>query len=183
MKLPFKPFAVIARLLLAAALLLAVIPLPASVALARAGCAATHTVSGPETIWRLAKQYGVPAMRIAKANNIKPPYTLTSSQQICIPAKTAGSLNTGVSISAALSKDSLTISGTGFPKLRAYNVKISSGSAWYKLTDILMTDKNGAIKEVRYTLPAELKGKAELTVCLKDTQTDALGCFKAGGAQ
>ena len=52
-------------------------------------------------------------------------------------------------------------------------------NAWYVLVDNLRSDKNGALQKVRYKLPAELKGRTELTICLKDMGTDAQGCVKA----
>lgn len=169
--------AVATKLLLALAILFTVSPAPAYAA---QECAKTHVVEAHETIWRLVKEYGVPAARIAQANRLKRPYTLKEGQEICIPPKSAGSLGTNVSVSATLSSDSVTITGSGFLKAHVYKVKAQDAGAWYVLSENLRADKNGALPKTRYKLPAELKGKAVLTICLKDMSTDALGCFKAG---
>lgn len=168
------------KLLLALALLFSMTPVSAYAA---QECAETHTVAAHETIWRLVKEYGVPASRIAQANGLEWPYTLKEGQKICIPPKSAGSLGSSVSLSAVLSKDSVTLTGSGFPKWHTYRVKALNDDTWYTLGDNLRADKNGAIQKTRYKLPAELKGKTALTICLKDMATDALGCFKASVSQ
>jgi hypothetical protein len=176
---PFKRLFLAFNLLMAFTLLLAMIPISASAASAGVECLETYKVTGHETIWRLVKKYDVSASRIAQANGLKPPYTLKIGQEICIPTKSAGSLSTSVSLSVSLSRDSVTIAGSGFPKAHTYNVKASSGGAWYRLVDNLRPDKNGELQKVRYKLPDELRGVQELSICLKDTSTNALNCVRA----
>lgn len=173
---PFARFSLVFKLLLALALLFTMTPVPA---FAAAGCSQTHVVSAHDTIWRLVKEYGVPASRIAQANGLVWPYKLKVGQEICIPPKSAGGLSATISVSATLSSDSVTLTGSGFPKDHAYRVKARDAGVWYVLGDNLRIDKNGVLQKVRYKLPAELKGKSELTICLKDMGTDALGCFTA----
>jgi len=179
MQTSFTPFARLSmaiKLLLTLALLFAMTPVSAYAA---QECAETHTVTAHETIWRLVKKYGVSANRIAQANRLERPYTLKEGQKICIPSKSAGGLGANISVSATLSDGSVTITGSGFPKSHVYKVKGRDTGAWYVLGENLRVDKNGAIQKTRYKLPAELKGKTVLTICLKDMGTDAMGCFTA----
>jgi len=164
------------KLLMALALLFTMTPAPASAA---PECSETHIVSAHDTIWRLVKEYGVSAARIAQANRLERPYTLKEDQELCIPPKSAGGLSATISISAILSSDSLTLTGSGFPKAHVYRMKARNAGTWYVLGDNLRADKNGDLQKVRYKLPAELRGQPELTICLKDMGTDALGCFTA----
>jgi LysM repeat protein len=164
------------ELLLALALLFTAAVTPVSAA---SKCADTHTVEAHETIWRLVKDYGVPAARIAQANGLKRPYTLKVGQEVCIPYKSAGGLGDSVSVSVALTADSLAISGSGFPKAHVYRVKAGSAGDWTVLANVLRSDRDGAIREARFKLPDDLRGKTGLLVCLKDTSTDAVSCFTA----
>jgi len=169
-------FALATKLLLALAILFTMNPIPAYAA---QECSETHVVAARETIWRLVKEYGIPAARIAQANRLERPYTLKEGQEICIPSKSAGGLGTNVSVSATLSNDSVTITGSGFPKAHVYKVKGQNTGARYVLGENLRVDKNGALPKTRYKLPAELKSKTALTICFKDMSTDAMGCFTA----
>ncbi len=162
------------ELLLALALLFTTAVTPAAAA---SKCADTHTVEARETIWRLVKEYGVPAARIAQANGLKRPYNLKIGQQLCIPYRPAGSLGDSAVVDMTHSGDSLTISGAGFPKLHAFRVKVQNAGTWTVLAGDLRADRNGAIARTRYKLPAELKGKPVLQVCLKDLATDAMSCY------
>ena len=171
---PRARLTVVLELLLALALLFAVTVTPASAA---SKCSDTHTVEAHETIWRLVKEYGVPAARIARANGLTRPYTLKLGQQLCIPFRPADDLGDSAALDMTFSNDSLTISGSGFPKLHAYRVKVQNAGTWTVLPGDLRSDRKGAIARTRFKLPAELKGKPVTQVCLKDLATDAMGCF------
>jgi len=173
---PFARLALAFNLFMALALLFTMAATPASAA---SQCTETHVVSAHDTIWRLVKEYGVPATRIAQANKLEQPYTLKVGQEVCIPPKSAGGLSATISISSTLTTDSITLTGSGFPKAHVYRVKARNAGTWYVLGDNLRADKNGDLQKVRYKLPAELRGQPELTICLKDMGTDALGCFTA----
>ena len=177
MKTPSTPifrFTAVLQLLLALALLFTASVTPVAAA---SKCADTHTVEARETIWRLVKEYGIPAARIAQANGLVRPYTLKVGQEVCIPPKSAGSLGDAVSVSVSLTTDSLTIAGSGFPKAHAYRVKVRSAGAWSVLTGELRSGKDGLIQRTRYKLPDDLRGKTDLLVCLKDVGTNAMSCF------
>lgn len=56
---------------------------------AAAGDARYHTVQPGETLWGIARLYGVPVQRLATANNIADPALIYAGQRLLVPAATS----------------------------------------------------------------------------------------------
>lgn len=101
------------------------------------------------------------------------------------PAQAAGKLPapaaavSTISWTAKLSDTKVTVSGSGFPKLRVYYVK-----ARYRLSDpwvrlgAVEANLQGKISK-SFLIPAKWVNKPYLKVCLKDVNTSALYCYTA----
>jgi len=159
--------------LLAFSLLAAALPRPA-VAAVSATCEDTHTVKGGETIYRIAKDNDVSVNRLAKANDLKSPYTLTVGQVLCLPPAVKASSN--YKWSATFDGSKVNIAGDKFKKNHPFIVKARQNdtSAWYRLGKAA-ADKTGVMK-ASLKVPKELAKAASIRVCLKDGVTDYLDC-------
>jgi hypothetical protein len=137
-------------------------------------CTATHVVVEHEKFKEIADKYGVSTYRLAKANNLTLPVSLTVGQKLCIPP--IPEPDPKVKWSAEFSGDKLLISGSNFKKQRSFIVKIreDAASGWIKLK-VVVSNRAGNLDET-IGMPKNLKKKGTFTVCLKDAVTDALYC-------
>jgi len=155
-----------------------------------AECAVNHVVTSGETISSIAVKYDVDYQVIATANNLKDPYTIFINQTLCIPASSSSSGSSSSSSSSSsttstrgfeLTRDAtrIYVSTTGFKKERSYFVKIRNAGTrnivWYKLDDILLTQKSGSV-EASYKLPTSFRLVKIIEVCFKNMENDSLIC-------
>lgn len=160
-------------LLVAFALLAASLPRPAQAAVS-AVCEETITVKAGDTIYNLSKKYETTVNKIARANDLEKPYTLTVGQTLCIPAARQPSSN--YTWSAVLKNGQVTISGEKFKKQHPFHIKVREDldSPWFKLGKVT-ANKSGEL-EKKFTLPKSISGASVMYVCLKDGVTDYLDC-------
>lgn len=163
-------FAVVAVL----AILAAAVPAPAQAAFPAATCDETYVVKAGETIYRIARKYGMTANRLAKTNNLEAPYTLTAGQTLCIPD--VAPVNTNASWTATYTEGNVKIVGSGFKKDYPFIVRVRENdtATWYKLGRF-STDDDGEISET-FKLPKAVAKLTALNVCLKSAVNDSLVC-------
>jgi LysM repeat protein len=168
-----KIFHVSIALLVAFALLAASLPRPAQAAVDEA-CSKVITVKEGDTIYNLSKKYETTVNKLARANNLEKPYTLTVGQTLCIPKVPEPSSN--YTWSAALKSGQVTISGEKFKQQYPFHIKVREDvdEPWYKLGKVTTT-KKGEL-EKKYTLPKGISNAPVLYVCLKDGVTNYLDC-------
>lgn len=161
-------------ILLLLAFLAAALPRPASAAPDRAACSKMHVVKDGENIRRIAKAYGIPVARLAKANGLVRPYHVSTGVTLCIPERPVFSDKAKISIS--IEDNTIQVAGEGFKKFSPFNVKAreTDSSSWIFLGKAA-SGKDGKLK-AKISLPKELSGKPFVFVCLKDAVTDALFC-------
>ena len=159
---------------LALTTVMAALPSSAQAESTEAVCKKDHIVKVGETIYRIARNYGLGVYRLARANNLEKPYQITAGQTLCIPATPAPSSN--FSWTVRYSSDQIKISGTDYKKQHLFFVKVRENdtSAWYKLNKVI-TDRQGELT-TKLNVPKELLKKPKLTLCLKDGSTDYLSC-------
>ena len=138
-------------------------------------CAATHIVKKGETLQNIARIYKVNYKVLAKDNNLNVNEKLVPGEKLCIPKAGRGEPNMNLVISAAAGKVNIIVSN----QLREdkYLVKAREGDSgpWYVLGRFGSGVK-GTVKNLAFTLPDKLRSKLNLTVCLKNLNTDALTC-------
>ena len=158
---------------LAVAVLAAALPRPAQAAV-NAVCDETITVKQGDTIYNLSKKYEVTVYKLAKANNLEKPYTLTVGQKLCIPKVPEPSSN--YKWSALFKNGEMTVSGSKFKKTHPFIIKMRAvdDMTWYKLGKAV-TDKSGELDKT-YKVPKALSKDTFVYVCLKDAVTDYLDC-------
>jgi spore germination protein YaaH len=168
-----KVFHIAIAFLLVFAALAAALPRPAQAATS-AVCEDTHTVKSGDTIYNLAKKYETTVNKLARANDLEKPYTLTVGQSLCIPAPRQPSSN--YTWSAVLSNGQVTVTGEKFKKNHPFHIKVREDldSPWVKLGKVT-ADKSGEL-EKKFTLNKSLSNASVLYVCLKDGVTDYLDC-------
>jgi LysM repeat protein len=137
-------------------------------------CQATHTVKSGETLSQIARNFGISLSRLAKANDLKSPYTIRVGQKLCIPVVAANSSN--FSWTPTYNGTQIAIKGSGFKKLATFFVKArEKDKSAYEKVSTAVTDKNGNMN-VRFRVPQELRNKPALSICLKDNITNKLVC-------
>jgi hypothetical protein len=159
--------------MIAVAILAAALPRPAQAAV-NATCEETITIKEGDTIYNLSKKYEVSVNKLARANDLEKPYTLTVGQKFCIPKVPAPSSD--YKWNAVFKNGQIALAGEKFKKSHPFNVKVREvdQSTWYKLGKVV-TDKNGKLAKT-YKLPKDLTNVPALYVCLKDGVTDYLDC-------
>ena len=176
-----KTFVRIARwslsALLALSILAAALPQTALAASSTDTCSETYTVKAGETIYRIARSHSITVNRLAKANKLESPFTLTTGQELCIPV--TAETSTKIKWTATMTSSQVRLDGSGFKKNNPFIVRVreTDASAWYNLGKFA-TDKNGEMSET-FKLPKDLLGKQFLNVCLKNGITDVLMCKRA----
>ena len=174
--LPNKNFHQVPFMLMSALLVVGLLAgaFPNAAQAATTSCQATHTVKSGETLSQIARDFGVSLSRLAKANNLKSPYTLRVGQKLCIPVVAANSSN--FSWTPTYNGTQIAIKGSGFKKLATFFVKAreKDKSAYEKLFTAV-SDKNGNMS-VKFRVPQDLRNKPALSICLKDNITNKLTC-------
>jgi spore germination protein YaaH len=139
-----------------------------------ASCKDTHTVKAGESIYSIAKKYETTPYKIAQANNMEKPYTVTVGEQLCIPKLPEPSSD--YSWTATLKNGKVSVTGEDFKKSWSFFIKVREDldEPWYKLGKVV-TNKSGIIDE-EDKLPKDLTNAKILYVCLKDGVTNYLDC-------
>lgn len=142
-----------------------------------ATCTKNHTVKKDETIRTIANLYGLKWKALAKANDIKYPYTLEVGETLCISTVTGSTTTVSPKMTVSISGFVITITGKSFPKASPYYVKVGKANkyTWYRL-GTLVAKKDGTFTR-SFLLPKELRSQNDpVSVCLKNARTDALLC-------
>lgn len=142
-------------------------------------CEDTYTVKEGEKIWRIAKNHGMSAFKIAKANGLEFPYPVTAGMKLCIPYTSESASTVAFSASVDAGDNEVVLDGSGFKKQRTFfvRVRLNDSSKWYKLGHTV-TDRDGDLDD-SFDLPKDLRKAPVVTVCLKDSVSDALSCRQA----
>jgi hypothetical protein len=168
-------------LLLAIAILVTVLPQPvqAESNTATATCVKTHIVLKGETTASIANLYGMPWGDIARANNLKKPYTINTGDKLCIPYK-KGQTPVKGTIAITAKGDKLTIKASNFKDTFVFFVKakdaLAKDALWFRIGGLTVT-KGKKEQVTTYTLPKDLRKATLLSVCLKNVYSDDLTCY------
>jgi LysM repeat protein len=174
--------------------------LPSGIAVASvlsdATCSQKYTVQSGDTLIKIATQYKVNWLDIAKINNLKAPYTIYIGQILCIPTTGASivgkNTNGGITTTSRgkapdfsatrIDRNKLIIQTANFPQNSFYYVKVRSGSGvlsdhWTKIS-MLRTRKDSSASYI-FNLPNEFRKHSTVVVCLKNAVTDGVICRSA----
>jgi LysM repeat protein len=166
---------------LLASLLMSAVPNKTAYA---ADCKVKHTVLAGETLGYLANLYQVKWEDIAKENKLQPPYVITVGQVLCIPGATTGG-STGTAKAKGDPKLEVTVQTnwvhvavTSFTPKTPYYVRIyvRNKSISYRIGNFT-TDKAGNFADW-FRIPPYMPRTMEMEVCVKNTWTDAVSCYR-----
>lgn len=176
-------------LLLAAFLILTLVvsALPTSLASA-VTCKFKHKVQEGETLIYIGNLYSVDWVKIADANNLNPPYTVTAGQVLCIPegekpANTTSSTNKetkNATLQAVPGMNEILVSVENFPPKVSYYIRIfpSSKPVSYRIGHFT-TNKEGDFTDW-FPVPYFIARSPQMTLCVKNVYTDKSSCVKYG---
>jgi LysM repeat protein len=171
-RLRMGSMAITAMLVLAT--LAAALPQPALAA----KCSAYYTVKAGDTTSMIAHTYGLVWKQIAKANNIKSPYKLKVGQTLCIPAQGGTTVAQPGKMSAGANGNGLRVNMSGFDRRYVWIVKVKDSSTPfgtdYKVGQMVVPGKTSVTGF--FNLPQALRKTPFLTVCVKNSTTDAKIC-------
>lgn len=190
-----RSLAVMLSLVLMVSLLMSALPQTRASAVT---CKFKHTVATGDTLMYVANLYQVDWMDIAKANNIQPPYALAVGQSLCIPGgvkpdgvgttvnnngNTNGNTNgkqgkATPSLQVVSQMNSLLVSVENFAPRTPYYVRLFARNTGvsYRIGNFTTNkegDWGGWFKVPRY-----MPRFAQMSVCVKNTWTDAVSCVK-----
>ncbi len=148
-------------------------------------CKYKHKVQQGETLTYIANLYGISWDKIASANDLQPPYTVSPGQTLCIPEgqKNASSTPTAkkgkepvLQVSSGLGM--VLVSVENFPKKTSYYVRISpaGNQVSYRL-GVFTTNKQGEFTNW-FKLPAYVRRTSTMMLCVKNVWTDSASCVK-----
>lgn len=165
-------------------------------AASNATCAQKYTVQSGDTLSKIAAQYKIDWLDLAKSNNLDSPYTIYIGQTLCIPSSgtDSGVKNTSstpavknkakaaIFTATRIERNKLIIETENFPKNSFYYVKIRSGSGalsehWTKI-GMLRTKKDSSASYM-FNLPNDFRKHSAVKVCLKNAVTDVVICRRA----
>ena len=157
-------------ILIILALIAAAFPHPAQAAI----CKRTHVVKSDDTLSKIATRYHTTSTKLAYANNLDKPYTLTPGQTLCIPSDNVPS--TRYKWSGVIKGNQLLLTGDDFRKdyPLLVNAKTSSKDRFYYLGKAV-TNSGGDLK-ASFTLTPPLTDKNYLTICLKNRVSGLMDC-------
>jgi LysM repeat protein len=148
-------------------------------------CKYKHKVVQGETLTTIANFYGTSWLKIAEANNLVAPYTVTVGQVLCIPEGEKGASATPTSKKGKLPVlqvvsgiSQVLVSVENFPKRTSYYVRVypSNISVSYRL-GVFTTNKEGDFTDW-FKLPRFISRSSMMTLCVKNVWTDAASCLK-----
>jgi hypothetical protein len=163
-------------------LVLSVIPQSQAAAVT---CKYKHKVQQGETLTYIANLYSISWDKIANANSMQPPYTVTPGQVLCIPEGEKNTTNTTTTkkgkepilqVSSGLSM--VLVSVENFPKRTSYYVRVSpaGNKVSYRL-GVFTTNKDGEFTNW-FKMPAYVRRSSVMTLCVKNVWTDTASCVK-----
>ena len=144
-------------------------------------CKYKHTVQAGETLYYIAQLYNINYLEIAKANDLKDPYTIMVGEQLCIP----GGEDPDIAPDSDKKDATLTVYGSlrhilvaveNFPKRTPYYVRLESTKSGlaFKIGNF-RTNKEGDFTGW-FTVPNNAPRYPEMVVCVKNAFTDAASC-------
>jgi LysM repeat protein len=147
-------------------------------------CKYKHKVLQGETLTYISNLYGISWTKIADANSMQPPYTVTPGQTLCIPGGEKSSTTTSSKkgkepvLQVASGLGGVIVSVENFPKKTSYYVRVSPGNrpVSYRL-GVFTTNKEGDFTDW-FNLPRFVRRASEMTLCVKNVWTDAASCVK-----
>lgn len=180
---PSKQIVLVMSIVLILTLLVSALPQSAASAVT---CKFRHTVLQGETLIYLGDLYNVDWLKIADANNLVPPYTVTAGQVLCIPEgeKPANTTTTTTesgnapAIQVVPGQNRILVSVENFAKKTSYFIRISpaSDNISYRIGHFT-TNKEGDATDW-FRVPYNVKRSPTMTLCVKNAWTDAVSCVK-----
>ncbi|MCC7130186.1 MAG: LysM peptidoglycan-binding domain-containing protein [Anaerolineae bacterium] len=180
---PAKLALLVLSIALVLTLLVSAIPQTAAQAVT---CKFKHTVLQGETLIYLGNLYNVDYLKIAKANNLNPPYALIVGQVLCIPEgeKPANQptkpaeKGKGPSVQVVPGMNRILVSVENFAKKTTYFIRITPThyNVTYRLGQFTTNKEGDATSWFR--VPYSTRRTPTMTLCLKNAWTDAVSCVK-----
>jgi LysM repeat protein len=146
-------------------------------------CKYKHTVQTGETLMYISSLYQVNWEKIAEANNLTQPYTITAGQVLCIPY---GENVTNIPTTKKGSEAKVTIIPSlgnvlvaveNFPKKMSYYVRVSPmGTSNTYHIGYFTTNKEGDFTGW-FKIPRTVPLTAHMELCIKNVWTDSVSCF------
>ncbi|MCC6955764.1 MAG: LysM peptidoglycan-binding domain-containing protein [Anaerolineales bacterium] len=181
---PSKLTALTLSIVMVLTLLVSAIPQSAAMAVT---CKFKHTVLVGETLIYIGDLYTVDWLKIAKANNLNPPYTVTAGQVLCIPegekpANTTTTTTTtkgkGPSVQIVPGLNRILVTVENFAKKTTYFIRVTptGNKGSYRLGQFTTNKEGDATNWFR--VPNFVWRTPTMTLCLKNAWTDAVSCVK-----
>lgn len=180
---PSKLIVLTLSIMIVLTLLVSAIPQSAAMAVT---CKFKHKVLQGETLIYIGDLYTVDWLKIAKANNLNPPYTVIAGQVLCIPegekpANTTTTTTTkgkGPSVQIVPGLNRVLVSVENFAKKTTYFIRItpSNNKVTYHLGQFTTNKEGDATNWFR--VPNYANRTPTMTLCLKNAWTDAVSCVK-----
>ena len=152
-------------------------------------CKFKYQVQAGDTLAYIGFLYTVSWLKIAEANDLTPPYTITVGQVLCIPegkepttdtttTTTGDDTKKGPQLSAVPGVGSILVTVENFAAKTVYNVRVfpDNWSVSYKLGHF-RTNKEGDFSDF-FNLPSYVPVTPEMIVCVKNVWTDATSCVR-----
>jgi len=151
-------------------------------------CQYHYKVQAGDTINTVASLYNVNWKKIADANNLTAPYTITPGMNLCIPDTSTTNNNNNNNnnaknknkkapkLEAVGSVSAVTVGVQNFAPKTVYYVRLSpSGNAGSYRIGHLLTNKEGNFTGF-FQIPIFAKRTREETLCVKNVWTDDVSC-------
>jgi len=151
-------------------------------------CERWYTVRSNDTLGTIASRFGIEPYQVVNSNDLRSPYTIYMGQKLCIPKAAIHAdqlkklpkkyLNQGAaSFNASWSPAGIVIKPLNFPVKSSLLVKVDDlgdpAAQWVKLG--VFTTRKG-VKQYSFRLPRDLQDAHQLTVCVKNLNTDLRMC-------
>jgi LysM repeat protein len=179
---------VLTSVFLVLALLVSALPQTPAAA-ATVTCKYKHTVLEGETLSYLGNYYQISWQKIADANRLQPPYAISAGQVLCIPegSNTTGSSSSTTTgkkskkepvLQAILELGSISVGIENFAPKTPYYIRLfpTGEGVSYRIGNFT-TNKEGDVA-ARFRIAPNLPLSREMTVCVKNTWTDAVSCIR-----
>ena len=146
-------------------------------------CKYKHTVQAGETLHYIAQLYNVNWLDIAKANDLKDPYTIAVGDKLCIPGGEAPAEKPDkdkkeASMEVYSGLGHVLVAVENFPAKTPYYVRLEVPQTGVQLKiGNFRTNKEGDFTDY-FPVPSSLRRYPEMIVCVKNAFTDAASCVK-----
>ena len=163
-------------------------------------CKFKHTVAAGDTLSYVANLYQVDWLEVAQANNLQPPYAIAVGQTLCIPGgvkpdgigttvnnNTNGNTNSNKNgkngkgtpaLQVVSQMNNILLTVENFTPRTPYYVRLYARNTGvsYRIGNFT-TNKEGDWSGW-YKVPRYMPRISQMTVCVKNTWTDAVSCVK-----